>query len=252
MEFEADDLAKVAAQFADPARAKMVVSLMDGSSRSAGDLGLAANVSPSSASGHLSKLASSGLLTVSKMGRQKYYRLTTAAVARAVEALQVIASPGRPLAHMGASVLSPFAFARTCYDHLAGKLGVEITAALERQRIIRRRETAFEVTGHGFDWLDRLEIDCRKLKAEKRAFAPQCLDLTERRPHIAGALGSALCARFIEAGWLVKTRVPRVVRLTAQGSSELSKRLHIVFTATGVQGSRERPIDRPPSGRLSS
>ncbi len=232
---ESDDLAKLASQFADPARARMVVTLMDGSSRSAGELGFVANVSPSSASGHLSKLVDSGVLTVLKLGRQKYYRIATAAVARAVEALQVIASPGTALRQLGRSSLNPFAFARTCYDHLAGRLGVEITAALERHRLIRFTEHAFEVTGAGFDWLDALEIDWRKLKSEKRAFALARLDFTERRPHLAGALGAALCARWIDLGWLIKTRVPRVVRLTAEGRNALSAKLAIGFTASGIQ-----------------
>jgi DNA-binding transcriptional ArsR family regulator len=235
MESEADDLAKLSAQFSDPARAAMVISLMDGSSRSAGELGLAANVSPSSASGHLSKLVSSGILTDSKIGRQKRYRITTAAVARAVEALLVVASPATALKHIGRSSLNPFAFARTCYDHLAGKLGVEITAALENQQMILRTGKAFEVTDRGYQWVDELAIDWRHLRLEKREFALQCLDFTERRPHLAGALGSALCARMIALGWLVKTRVPRSVRVTAEGQKELSKRLQLAFTANGVQ-----------------
>jgi DNA-binding transcriptional ArsR family regulator len=235
MESEAEDLAKVSAQFADPARAAMVISLMDGSSRSAGELGLVANVSPSSASGHLSKLVNSGILTDSKIGRQKRYRITTAAIARAVEALLVAASPITALKHIGTSSLNPFAFARTCYDHLAGKLGVEVTAALESQKMIRRTEKGFEVTLRGYEWLDELEIDWRQSKLEKREFALQCLDFTERRPHLAGALGAALCARMIALGWLAKTRVPRSVRLTAEGQKQLSKRLQLVFTKNGVQ-----------------
>jgi DNA-binding transcriptional ArsR family regulator len=238
MESEAEDLAKLSAQFADPARAEMVISLMDGSSRSAGELGLAANVSPSSASGHLSKLVSSGILTESKIGRQKRYRITTAAVARAIEGLLVVASPVTALKHIGRSSLNPFAFARTCYDHLAGKLGVEVTAALESQEMIRRTGKAFEVTERGYQWLDELGIDWRQSKLEKREFALQCLDFTERRPHLAGALGSALCARMIALGWLVKTRVPRSVRLTAEGQKELSKRLQLEFTTNGVQSRR--------------
>ena len=234
MESEANDFAKLSAQFADPARAAMVISLMDGSSRSAGDLGLAANVSPSSASGHLSKLVNAGILSDSRSGRQKYYRITTAAVAHAVEALLVIASPGAALLKIGRSSLNPFAFARTCYDHLAGRLGVEITAALQRENIIRPSGRVFEVTNRGFGWLDEFEIDCRRLKVEKRGFALQCLDFTERRPHLAGALGSAMCARMIYLGWVVRTRVPRSVRLTAEGRKELGKRLRIVFSENGI------------------
>jgi hypothetical protein len=149
--------------------------------------------------------------------------------------VQVIASPGTVLRHIGRSSLNPFAFARTCYDHLAGKLGVEVTSALERQKIIRPAGKAFEVTDSGLDWLDELQIDWRQLKLEKREFALQCLDFTERRPHLAGAVGSALCARMIALGWLVKSRVRRSVRLTAEGRMELSKRVQLEFTTNGVQ-----------------
>jgi|SRR5215471_3892166 len=235
MEFEAGDLARLSAQFADPARARMVMRLMDGGSRSAGELGLAANVSPSSASGHLSKLVRSGILTDSKVGRQKHYRIDRAAVAHAVEALLAITAPAAPLKNVVRSSQNPFAFARTCYDHLAGKLGVEITLALERKQIIQPAGKAFEVTGRGFRWLEELKIDGERLRLEKRAFAPQCLDFTERLPHVAGALGSALCARWVELGWLVKNRIPRSVRLTDEGRKQLSKRLQIVFTADGIQ-----------------
>ena len=134
MEEEARELAQLSAQLADPARATMIMSLMDGGSRLAGELGLTANVSPSSASGHLAKLVSSRILTDSRQGRHKYYRIATAAVAHAIEALQIVASPGTVLRQVGQSTLNPFAFARTCYDHLAGRLGVEVTAALQRQK----------------------------------------------------------------------------------------------------------------------
>ena len=237
MEDEAKELAHLSAQLADPARAAMVMSLMDGSSRSAGELGLTANVSPSSASGHLSKLVNSRILTPTKQGRQKYYRIATAAVAHAVEALQIIASPGQALRQIGRSQLNPFAFARTCYDHLAGKLGVEVTAALQRQNIIRPSGKGYEVTDSGSEWLDEFGIDWRKLKLEKRLFAIQCLDFTERRPHLSGALGAAMLARMIELDWIAKTLVPRSVRLTTKGRAELNKRLQLVLTENGIRSS---------------
>src|SRR5882762_1109838 len=216
MENEAKELAQLSAQLADPARAAMVVSLMDGSSRSAGELGLTANVSPSSASGHLSKLVKSHILSDSKQGRHKYYRIKTAAVAHAVEALQIIASPGAALLQIGQSSLNPFGFARTCYDHLAGRLGVEVTEALQRQKILQLSGNAYDITERGCDWLEEFGIDWRELKSEKRSFALQCLDFTERRPHLSGALGARMLARMIELNWIAKNRVPRSVRLTAK------------------------------------
>jgi DNA-binding transcriptional ArsR family regulator len=234
MDDEAKQLAQLSAQLADPARAAMVISLMDGSSRSAGELGLTANISPSSASGHLSKLVSSHILTDVKTGRQKYYRITTSAVAHAVEALQIIASPTSTLRQVGQSQLNPFAFARTCYDHLAGRLGVEITTALQRQNILCLAGKGYEVTGSGSEWLNELGIDCHQVNLERRTFALQCLDFTERRPHLSGALGAVLLTRMIELNWIAKARLPRAVRLTSKGRVELSTRLRVVFSKSGA------------------
>jgi DNA-binding transcriptional ArsR family regulator len=239
MENEAEELAQLSAQLADRTRAKMVMTLMDGSSRSAGELGLTANVSPSSASGHLSKLVKAQILADSKQGRQKYYRLKTPAVARAVEALQIIASPGAALRQIGQSSLNPFGFARTCYDHLAGRLGVEVTEALLRQEVIRPSGSDYDVTDGGCDWLDNFGVDWRALKSHKRSFALRCLDFTERRPHLSGALGASVLSRMIELKWIAKTRVPRSVRLTPLGRTELTKKLHIEFNENGHFTPRE-------------
>jgi len=236
MEDEAKQLAQLSAQLADPARATMVMSLMDGSSRSAGELGLTANVSPSSASGHLAKLVNSRILTDVKQGRSKYYRIATAAVAHAVEALQIVASPGTTaLLQVARSSLNPFSFARTCYDHLAGKLGVEVTAALQRRNILRSSGKGYEIADHGPVWLEEMGIDWQQLTLGKRPFALQCLDFTERRHHIAGALGAALLTRMVELDWITKLHVPRSVRLTTKGRAELSARLKLVWTENGMR-----------------
>jgi DNA-binding transcriptional ArsR family regulator len=227
---EANQLAKLSAQLADPARATIVVSLMDGSSRPTGELQISANVSPSSASMHLSKLVNARILTVVKQGRLKYYRIATAAVAHAVEALSIVALSGTAIQKAARSSLNPFAFARTCYDHLAGKLGVQIVTALQGQNVIRATGKGYEVTASGSVWLSDMGINCKELQPRNRLFAAQCLDFTERRHHLAGALGAALLERMVEMGWIVKSRVPRAVRLTAKGKIELSKRLRLKFT----------------------
>ena len=227
---EANQLAKLSAQLADPARATMVVSLMDGTVRPTGELQIAANVSPSSASMHLSKLVSAQILTVVKQGRLKYYRIATAAVAHAVEALTIVASPGTAMQKAARSSLNPFAFARTCYDHLAGKLGVEVVMALQGEQIIRASGKGYEVTVRGAQWLGEMGIDCDDVARGKRMFAAQCLDFTERRHHLAGALGAAWLDRMVELDWIVRSRVPRAVRLTSKGKAELSKRLRLKFT----------------------
>lgn len=230
MDDEAKRLADVSAQLADPARAAMILGLMDGSTRPTGELMLEANVSSSSASIHLAKLVRARLLKVTKRGRHKYYRITTAAVAHAIEALDTIASPGAAFRIAVRSRLNPFAFARTCFDHLAGKIGVQVAIALEKERLLRVSGTNYEVTEIGSKWLGELGIDWRALRGGRRVFAPQCLDFTERHPHIAGALGAALLRRMLELDWIRRARVPRAVRVTAAGRTELSRRLRLVFT----------------------
>lgn len=224
---DATKLADFTGQLADPARAAMVLRLMDGEPRPTGDLRESANVSPSSASMHLSKLVNARILTTHKHGRTKYYRISSAAVAHAIEALTVVASPGTVFRQVARSALNPFAFARTCYDHLAGRLGVEIVIALQTRRLLVPAGKRYELTEKGAEWLESLDISPDSLRQERRQFAPQCLDYTERRPHLAGSLGAALLRRMIELNWVAKSRVPRAVRVTIEGKVQLSKLLGI-------------------------
>jgi DNA-binding transcriptional ArsR family regulator len=230
MDEQAKQLAEVGALLAEPARAAMVLKLMDGSSQPTGELMLAANLSPSSASMHLSQLVDARILKMTKEGRHKWYRITTATVARAIEALQTIVDPGAALRVAAQSPLNPFAFARTCFDHLAGRLGVQLAVALQGEGFLRLSGKDYEITRKGFDWLAEMGIDRSELSSGRRMLAPQCFDFTERRQHVAGALGAALLRRMVELDWVRKTRVPRAVRLTTTGRTELEKRLRLVFT----------------------
>ena len=227
---DAEKLANLSGQLADPARAAIVLSLMDGSSQPTGKLQEAASISPSSASLHLSKLVNARVLSVAKQGRLKYYRIANAAVAHAVEALTIIASPGAAMGQVARSSLNPFSFARTCYDHLAGRLGVDIVVALQKKEILRSSGNLFRVTESGRDWLQEVGIDCSILMTERRLFATQCLDFTERRYHLGGALGAALLARMMQLQWLAGSRVPRSVRLTAEGREKLAEMLDLDFS----------------------
>jgi len=225
-------LADLAAQLADRSRTTMVLSLMDGSSRPASELARLSNLSAASASMHLAKLVRSGILMVRSEGRNKYYRIATPAMAHAIEALGV-ASSSLAIRAKGERTLiaNPWGFARTCYDHLAGRLGVELALALQRCAYVRLEGRDFKLTPAGRIWLKEIEVDWQALESMKRSFAPQCLDWTERRYHIAGALGSALLARMFELGWLKKAWAPRLVRLTTKGEIELKRRLSLVVTA---------------------
>jgi DNA-binding transcriptional ArsR family regulator len=227
---EAKQLAQLGGQLADPARAAILLSLMDGSSQPTGELQATANISASSASVHLSKLVNAKVLTVVKRGRLKYYRISNAAVAHAIEALTIIASPGAVMRQVARSSINPFSFARTCYDHLAGKLGVEIVCALQNKKIIILSGKGFEVSDAGYEWFKEFGIHCDALLVERRLFATQCLDFTERRYHLGGALGCAFLSRMIELKWLTRSPVPRSVRLTMTGRSELSRRLDLEFS----------------------
>jgi len=230
---DAAKLADLAAQLADRSRARMVVSLMDGSSRPASELALLADLSAASASMHLAKLVRSGILMVKSEGRNKYYRIATPGMAHAVEALGVASQSLTVLPQSERTLLSnPWGFARTCYDHLAGKLGVELAMALQRRKYVKTEGRDFELTLTGGTWLQEIGIDWRALESRKRLFAPQCLDWTERRYHIAGALGSALLARMFELGWLKKAWAPRLVKLTAKGEIELKRRLSLVVATS--------------------
>jgi DNA-binding transcriptional ArsR family regulator len=226
---EQERLAALAAQLGDRSRAAMVVSLMDGSSRPGSELALLANLSAPSASMHLSKLVHGGVLTVRSEGRNKYYRIATPAMAHAIEALGVASNVGIHVARRRV-IANPWAFARTCYDHLAGKLGVALAFALQRRRYLKVEGRDFELTPAGEVWLEEFGVDWRALKSMKRSFAPQCLDWTERRYHVAGALGSALLIRMFERGWLKKAWLPRLVRVTTKGERELKEALSVVVS----------------------
>lgn len=226
---DAEKLADLTGNLADPARAAMILTLMDGSIRPTGDLQLAADVSASSASMHLSRLVDARILKTLKQGRVKYYRISNAAVAHAIEALTIIASPGAHLRQIARSPLNPFSFARTCYDHLAGKLGVEIASAAQAASFLVPTGKSYELTERGDGWLQSLGINSAGVRRERRQFAPQCLDYTERQSHLAGALGAALLRRLIELNWVAKSRVPRAIRLTIKGKVELRERLGIDF-----------------------
>ena len=217
-------IAKVAALVGEPARAAMLWLLMDGRARPAGELAFAANISAQSASGHLSKLVSAELLQVETQGRHRYYRLTTHAVALALESLAAI-SPRPALRPLPASKGTPEAlrYARTCYDHLAGELAVSLLAQFEKQGLLVRHEKHFALSAEGEKAFRRLGLDLDALRAAKRQFACGCLDWSERRFHLGGALGAALLAELIERRWVLRVHQTRALQLTPQGQAGLKE-----------------------------
>jgi DNA-binding transcriptional ArsR family regulator len=204
----------------------MLDLLLDGDPHSATELAQQAGVSPATASSHLSALVAGGLVAADRAGRQRVFRLAGPRVAAALEALSTIA-PHRPVSSLReAASEQRIRFARTCYDHLAGRLGVTVTEAMVERRLLHIVGGRFEVTAKGDRWLRGLGIDLEAARARRRAFVLPCLDWSERRPHVAGALGAALCHQLFELGWIRRT-AGRAVLLTRQGSVGLRSELGV-------------------------
>ncbi|MFJ4752315.1 ArsR/SmtB family transcription factor [Streptomyces albogriseolus] len=220
-------LARLAALAADETRAACLLALLDGRAWTAGELARHCGVAASTLSEHLGKLVGGGLLTEERQGRHRYVRLANARVAQLVEDLTAqlapdAAEPPRGLRQSGAD--SAMARGRTCYDHLAGRLGIAVTDALTARGLLRQ-DTGFALTDAGLDWFGALGVDLDG--RGRRPLARACLDWTERRPHLAGAAGAALCRHLLERGWCVRIGSGRAVKVTGTGEQALTDLLGI-------------------------
>lgn len=226
------NIAAVAALIGDPARAAMLSALTDGRALPAGELAFASGVTAQTASAHLAKLLDGGLLSVETEGRHRYYRLTGPEVAQALEQLAAL-TPRDPVRRKAPSAdTRRLQFARCCYDHLAGRLGVSVTDGLcARGFIVPAAGKAFDVTPMGRDWFAGIGLDVEAVKPARRGLARQCLDWTERRHHLAGPLGVRLLAVFCDRGWLRRSADSRAVSLTPVGYRELRRHLSIADAA---------------------
>jgi DNA-binding transcriptional ArsR family regulator len=213
---------------AEPTRAAVLDLLMDGRAWPAGVLARRAGVAPSTASEHLALLVAGGLVAVEPNGRERRYRLASPQVADALEALARI-DFDRPVRSLReSSRKEAMRHARTCYDHLAGELGVAITDALLARGALVLRDTSFDLTEDGESLLvARLGVDVAGARAGRRAFARACLDWTERRPHLAGALGAALARSVLERGWALRRPGDRGLVVTPRGAAGLADSLGI-------------------------
>ncbi|HEY1246709.1 MAG TPA: helix-turn-helix transcriptional regulator [Hyphomicrobiaceae bacterium] len=217
--------AAIAALAGDPARAGMLHALMDGRALTASELARAAGVTAQTASGHLARMTSAGLVCVEKQGRHRYHRLASPAVAHMIESIMQVASdlePARPRLSVGPRDAALRA-ARTCYDHLAGRLGVALADALVARGYADLAGDGGVITGPGFVFLGEIGIDLEALAARSsrrgaRIMCRPCLDWSERRPHLAGAVGTALCALGFEKNWLRRIEGTRAVAVTPRGA----------------------------------
>ncbi|MFI5842465.1 ArsR/SmtB family transcription factor [Catenuloplanes sp. NPDC051500] len=214
------DVAAAAGLFADRTRASVIAALLDGRSLTAGELARSCDVSAATISAHLRRLLDAGLVAVSAQGRHRYYRLADERAGRAFEALAVLAPvlPVRSLRQSRAA--ASLRAARTCYDHLAGHAGVRLAEALVSRGILGPGGFALlapaELTSFG--------VDVAAAERSRRSFAHPCLDWSERRHHLAGALGAALLDRLVTLEWLVRDRSSRAVRVTDAGHDGLRSR----------------------------
>ena len=214
--------AEVAALAGDPTRAAMLHALMDGRALTATELSRAAGITPQTASGHLARMAAGGLVAVTKQGRHRYHRLSSPEVARMMESIMQVAST--------LDVLQPprtgprdeaLRAGRTCYDHLAGRLGVALADGLSASGHVELSDDGGLVTESGIALFDRIGIDVASLSAARgpraRVLCRPCLDWSERRPHLAGSIGAALCARGFDDGWIRRVGDTRAVAVTRKG-----------------------------------
>ena len=208
----------------------MLSALLSGESLAAGELARAAGVSAATASEHLARLRDGGLVDVVAAGRHRYYRLASSDVARALEALSAVSPPREVSSLRQANAGAAMAFARTCYDHVAGRIGVAVHDALVAGDYLAAGGDGYVLTEAGADKVAALGVDVAAARAARRVFAAPCLDFTERRPHLAGAVGAAFCRLAMAEGWLVRrAEGQRALRLTATGQHALASHLGVAL-----------------------
>lgn len=211
------DLASVAALIADPSRAAMLSALLGGYALPASELARHAQITAQTASTHLAKMVSGDLLSVKQTGRHRYYSLRSKEVAQVLETLALIAPAQRIHSLKHSLQMQAICHARTCYDHLAGTLGVRLTEAMIEREMIAFGGEAFEVTASGIEWFTAVGIDCAVLHNKRRAFASMCVDWSERKPHLAGSLGAAFANYLLVQKWITRVNDSRAVKVTSVG-----------------------------------
>jgi len=215
------DIASVAALLADRGRAAMLTALLGGRPLSAGELAQTAQVTPQTASAHLARLLDGGLVTVVKQGRHRYYELAGPQIAEVLEALSGISPPIEVRSLKQSTAARALQAARTCYDHLAGQAGVGLFGALCDNEYLDRDSCL--PTPEGESRLGMIGVDLAVVRTARRRLSGTCLDWTERRPHLSGALGAAVLTRAAELGWFRPGNVPRALVLTERGVQGLQE-----------------------------
>lgn len=229
LDMQESRIKSIGAALSDHTRSTMVAALMSGTAHTAGELARIAGVAASTASEHLRRLVDAGLVSVEPSGRHRYYRISSLEVARFLEhmdsiTLPAVAAPKRP------NPGSELSFARCCYDHLAGHLGVQLYESLVRMGVIAVSSDGATLAPAGSSRFERLGIDVPGLAHAKRILVRPCLDWTQRKHHLGGALGAALLSHMISEGWPTRRVNRRVLRLTKTGRSEMERHFALVLS----------------------
>lgn len=211
------NMAEIGSLLGETSRATMLASMMDGRFHTASELAYMAAIKPQTASFHLAKLVEGKLVRVEKQGRHRYFQLAGEEIAQLLEAFLAISPPPEVRSLKQSSQMKLLQDARTCYDHLAGKLGVQLTESLLNTGFLKLEEKQFLITAEGAQFFTDFGLDLDDLKRKRRSFSHACLDWSERRYHLAGALGEGMLTHFLSLGWV--TRVPsiRAIKVTEKG-----------------------------------
>jgi len=221
-------VSRIAAAVGEPARARILYCLMDGNARTSTELAIVADVSPSTASMHLSRLKNQHLVAMLSRGKHHYYRLGGAEVAAALEALAIVA--GGTVDRLAAVIPSRLRAARTCYDHMAGQLAVSLHDRFRELKwlsIEEAHDKTYGLTETGARSFAELGVDIDAARALRRRFACACVDWSERRPHIGGALGAAVLEIAFRKNWVVRDLDSRALSVTPGGQREMQARFGV-------------------------
>ncbi len=211
----AEAFASISGLICEPARAKMLWNLLDGRAFTASELAVVADISATSASNHLSKLIEADIIKVEAQGRHRYFSFSKPEVAYAVEALANLA--GNSSSNRKEIVSSGVKYCRTCYDHLAGFVGVKFAEALKQKGYIKQSDAGYLVTEQGWKWFAVFDIFKNDFENNRRPLTRQCLDWSERRPHLAGQLGAAVLKKMMDKKWFKKVQFSRELIVTSKG-----------------------------------
>jgi DNA-binding transcriptional ArsR family regulator len=223
-----DVFVSISALMCEPTRARMLWNLLDGRAYTASELSIVSETSPTSASNHLSKLLDAGMVKVEIQGRHRYYSLSNLEVAYAVEGLANLANISSTNSIKKEPEYTGVKYCRTCYDHLAGFVGVKIVETLESKGYLTKKNNIYLVSEKGWEWFQFLNISKGSFNNNRRPLTRQCLDWSERRPHLAGQLGAEFLNKMFERKWFKKVEFSRELIVTSKGRQELYDLLGVV------------------------